>query len=283
MRQTTAAMRTLFLVAAVLVALAGIQLFVFSSRTDHYFSWTIGIPLTAAFLGAGYWASVPLEWLSGRERVWARCRPAVFGVFVFTALTLVATLLHFDLFHFGDEFRLSTQVVTWAWLAIYIAVPVLFVLVLSDQLRQPGGDPPRAYPLPPWMRAAMAAQAAVMLALGAPLFIAPERAASWWPWPLTPLTGRAVGAWLVALAVIAAQSVLENDLTRLRSVLISQVVLIVLQLLALARYPDSVDWTPEGWIYLSFLLGLLLIGVYGVIQGVRNNAFAPSTAPGSDP
>ena len=266
-RQTTAAMRMLFLVAAVLVALAGMQLFILARRTDRYFSWTIGIPLTAAFLGAGYWASVPLEWLSGRERVWARCRPAVSGVFVFTVLTLLATALHIDLFHIGDEFALGTQVVTWAWIVVYVVVPVMFMLILRDQLRQPGGDPPRVLPFPSWMRVAVCAQAAVMLVLGAALFIAPERVSSWWPWPLTPLTGRAVAAWLVALGVIALQVVWENDFTRTRPVWISNVVLIILQVIALLRYSDSLDWSPEGQIYLLFLISLFLIGSYGVLRG----------------
>lgn len=266
-RQTTVAMRWLLFVAAGLVTLAGIQLFVLSEHTDRYFSWTIGVPLTAAFLGAQYWASMPLSWLSGRERVWARCRPAVSGVFVFTALTLVVTLLHLELFHFGDEFPLETQVVTWAWLAVYVVVPVLFLVILVDQLRRPGGDPPRGSPFPSWMRLVMGAQAAIMLVLGAALFLAPTDAASWWPWPLTPLTGRAVGAWLLALAVIEAELVVENDFVRGRSVIVSAVAMAVLQLVNLARYSSTVDWSPKGWIYMLFVLGLLVVGTYGVHRG----------------
>ena len=60
-RPLTAGMRSLLIVAGVLVALAGIQLFVFSDRTDRFFAWTIEPPLTAAFLGASYWASVVFE------------------------------------------------------------------------------------------------------------------------------------------------------------------------------------------------------------------------------
>ncbi len=270
--------------ASVLVALAGLQLFALTERTDRYFAWTIGVPLTAAFLGAGYWASVPLEWLSGRRQVWAECRPAVAGVYVFTALTLVATLLHLDRFHFGHEFPLGTQALTWAWLAIYVVVPVAFAVVLAGQLRQPGGDPPRRFPLPFLMRATLSSQAAVLAALGAALFVAPERALRWWPWPLTELTARAVGAWLVALGVIAAQSVVENDWLRLRSVLLSDVALAALQLIALARYAGSVDWSPGGWIYLLFLISLLAVGVYGSSRASRAASMShPDSVVGRDP
>jgi hypothetical protein len=70
-------MRRLLVIAAVLVLLAGFQLFVLTGRTSTYFAWTIANPLAAAFLGAGYWASVSIEALSGRQRLWANARIAV--------------------------------------------------------------------------------------------------------------------------------------------------------------------------------------------------------------
>src|SRR5262252_5100975 len=89
-RQLVPGMRRLLYVAAVLVLLAGFQLFVFSQRTASYFAWTIANPLGAAFLGAGYWASVSIEALAARQRTWANARIAAPTVFVFTVLTLVA-------------------------------------------------------------------------------------------------------------------------------------------------------------------------------------------------
>jgi len=141
------AMRGLLYVAAVLVFLAGCQLFIFSGRTASYFAWTIHNPLAAAFLGAGYWASVPFEALAARQRIWANARIAVPTVLVFTLLTLAATLAHLHLFHLGSHFAISTRFVTWAWLAIYITVPTLLVIIGIVQLRTPGADPPRSAPL----------------------------------------------------------------------------------------------------------------------------------------
>ena len=67
-------MRRLLFTAAVLVLLAGIELFAFTGRTDRFFAWTIASPLSAAFLGAGYWAAVAIEALAGRQRLWANAR-----------------------------------------------------------------------------------------------------------------------------------------------------------------------------------------------------------------
>ena len=106
-------MRRLLYVAAVLVLLAGFQLFVFTEHTAGYFAWTIRNPLAAAFLGAGYWASVSFEALTARQRIWANARIAVPTVLVFAVLTLVATLGHLELFHLGSQFATSTRIVAF--------------------------------------------------------------------------------------------------------------------------------------------------------------------------
>jgi hypothetical protein len=111
-------MRRLLFTASVLVLLAGIQLFVFTGRTDHFFAFTIANPLSAAFLGAGYWAAVAIEALAGRQTLWANARIAVPAVLVFTLLTLTVTLTHLGQLHLGARFTIGTQIVTAAWIAI---------------------------------------------------------------------------------------------------------------------------------------------------------------------
>ena len=132
-------------------------------------------------------------------------------VFIFTTLTLIATLVHRDKFHFGAENQFSTRLVTWIWLAIYVVVPVLMVVLTVVQMRQPGVDPPRDRPLPTPLMVIVGVQALVFIAMGAALFVAPERASGWWPWTLTPLTGRAIGAWVFSLGIAAAHSLWERD------------------------------------------------------------------------
>src|SRR5258705_2675283 len=136
-------MRWLLFTAAVLVLLAGFQLFIFTGRTGTFFAWTIVNPLAAAFLGGGYWASVSLEALAGRQRLWANARIAVPAVFVFTVLTLAATFMHLGQFHLGSGFAAGTQIVTVAWIAIYVLVPLLILIILILQALVPRPEPPR--------------------------------------------------------------------------------------------------------------------------------------------
>lgn len=254
MRPLVPAMRALLVVATVLVALAGISLYLAPGRTDQWFSWTVNPPLTAAFLGAAYWASAAVEAGSARARTWADARVAVPGVLTFTALTFIVTLVHLDAFHLGGEVSLLTRGITWAWLAIYAIVPVVLAVLLLVQTRVPGVDPARERPLPRWLRAAVAGMAVVLLAVGVVLLVAPEQAGSWWPWQLSALTGRAIGAWLVGLGVSAASTWYENDARRARPVAIGALVLPVLAGVALMRFAGTLGWDdPSAWLLVAAL------------------------------
>lgn len=254
-------MRRLLYVAAVLVFLAGVQLFVFPERTERYFAWTIQPHLTAVFLGASYWSSVAFEVVAARQRRWTDARIAVPTVFVFTVLTLVVTLVHIENFHLGEEFEAATRAVTWTWIAIYSAVPVLMAVLIVVQRRRSGGEPPRAVSAPSPLVWLVGAQAVLLLVVGAALLIAPTDVEPVWPWELSALTGRAVGAWVFSLGVAAAHAVWERDPARLRPAAAAYVAFGVLQGIALLRYPQIDDWTSPGAIvYVAFLVSALVVG-----------------------
>jgi hypothetical protein len=263
-RPLISGMRAMFVVSCVTVSLAGFQLFVLSEYTDRFFAWTIDIPLTAAFLGASYWGSFALVFVASRQHTWARARVAVPGVWLFTVLTLLATLIHIDLFRMDSVFG-------WAWLIVYLVVPLGYGVFWVRQLRVAGGDPPRQAPLPTWLRFILGVQAAIMLIWGTALFLVPQTMAALWPWALTPLTGQAVGAWLIGVGVTAAQMCWDNDFGRVYAGMAGYAVLGALQLLALARYGGgTVDWSGAGgWIYLLFVLSVISVGLYGWLEARR--------------
>lgn len=253
-------------VAAVLVLAAGTQLFVLTDHTERYFSWTVEPPLTAAVLGAFYWTSLVLLVASLGERTWARVRVAVPGVFVFTALTLAATLLHLGKFHFESDDAV-TLFATWAWLVVYAVVPPVFLAMLVLQVRAPGAEPARVAVPPRWFLAVLGMLGAVAIGFGAALFAAPEAAATVWPWTLTALTGRALGAWLVGIGLVLAQGAAEADWPRLRAALVSAILFGLLQAMALARYAEDVEWgEPGAWLYVAFVAGLSAMAIYGWLR-----------------
>src|SRR6187402_1912413 len=181
----------LWLLSGFLV-LIGFPLVVLSGETDRYFAWTIEPPLSAATLGAFYWGSVVLVASSARQHAWANARVVVPGIVVAGTFLLLATLIHLDRFHMG-------RATGWIWLVLYAVMPLGAIAMVFRETRQPGVDPPRTAPLPIWVKVALGLQAAVLVGLGAALFVAPTDVASVWPWTLTPLMARALGAWMMAL------------------------------------------------------------------------------------
>ena len=283
LRPLAPGMRWLLFTASVLVLLAGIQLLMFTGQTSHFFAFTIANPLAAAFLGAAYWAAVPIEALAGRQALWANARIAVPAVLVFTVLTLAVTLTHLGQLHMGSQHPAGTQIVTVAWLAIYVLVPALMLILLVVQARTPGTDPPRSAGLPAWLYAVLAAQAIVLLGVGIALFAAPAQAAPIWPWNLTPMMAQATGAWLISLGVAAGHALLERDARRLRPAAAGSILLAVLLAIALARYPHQFEWrSVAGIVYLIFLATMLLTGAAGLARALpragRQFARRPATA-----
>jgi hypothetical protein len=269
LRTVSRGTKALLGVFVALTAVATTVLYGLSGSTDRYFSWTIEPALTAAFLGAGYAAGFVLVVLGLRSRSWAQARAAVVTVTVFASLTLVATLLHLDKFHFGAGGAIA-RFAAWFWLGVYVVVPVALVALIVHQQRAPGVDPERRRPVPSWLVAAFALQGLVMLVVGVALFVAPSTAKTLWPWTLTPLTARVVAAWLIAFAVAAVLTVLERDLDRLAAGTVAYTVLGVLELLALARFAGEVRWGSAAGIgYLVVLVSVVPVGAAGWLVAAR--------------
>ena len=73
-RATNPGVRAGLLAIAAVISLLGLSLYVLPAETDRFFAWTIATPLTAAYLGASYWASTTLAVACAAERDWARAR-----------------------------------------------------------------------------------------------------------------------------------------------------------------------------------------------------------------
>ncbi len=265
----TRGMRLFFVAAAILVFIAGFQLYYGSEQTDVYFAWTINPPLTAAFLGAGYWSVFLPSVLALRERTWVRVRGTIPTAIIATALLLVATLLHLDRFHTNSPVFI-TWFAAWAWIVVYVVAPPVVLLLLWQQLRIVGVTPPRRYPLPQLVRLLLLIISIVTVAPAILLVIVPETVIPFWPWMLTPLTGRTVGAWLAAVGSAAFVLWWENDFARLELPSLAVWLFGALQLLALLRFAGTVDWgNPAAWMLVLLWLAMVALGLFIWIIGKR--------------
>jgi len=266
--RTLPIMRLALLLGALLTFAAGVQLFVLTAWTDRYFAWTIVSGASATTLGAFYWTACVLSFLSWRRRHWADARVGVPGVTLFLWATLAATLAHIDRFHFGSGIA-SARFAAWAWLVIYIADPLLVSAALAWQLRAGGGAPPRGPTLGTPLRLWLGLGAVVFAILGAAMIAVPSQVAPLAPWSLTPLTSRAIGAWVVAMAGVFATMAWENDAARVRPAAVASLVLPVLLAIGLGRHAGELRaGASTAWV-LGLMLYVAVTGIAAVRRAPR--------------
>ena len=255
--------RLLLLAFSGLTLLAFGALFVLAERTEQAFAWTIQPPVTAAFLGAAYAAGCALVVLALRRGSWLALRIPFLTIGVFVVLTLLATLLHLDRFHFAAPTPLARGA-AYFWMAIYVLVPPAMAVALVAQERRAPQRPGRL-PMPSGLSVLLLVQGVLMLAVGAALFLAPAGEALLWPWPLTPLTARVVAAWLLAFGLGAILTWRQGDLARTDVAATAYALLAVLQVVVLLRFVGTVRWAaPATWAYVALLVSILVGSAYAL-------------------
>jgi hypothetical protein len=266
------------LVGSVLVFFAGLQLYGLSTRTDDLFAWTIAVPLMAAFIGGFYWGALPLALGCALEKTWVFARTGTLGITAFLWATLAATLLHIDKFHIhGDPWR--AQSAAWLWISIYVAVPVLLTIGVVLQFTMRGQDPPRTAPFTMWYRALLLIMGAGIASVAIALIARPLSVDGWWPWALTPLTARALGAWILGLGVVWLWATYENDYFRIRLALRTYLWLVALLFLALMRYSDDLRSGSRTAALAGALIASTVIVLVGMIPASHTEARRASPVP----
>lgn len=263
-------MRRLLVPFVVLAGLGALQLYLFPNDTDRFFAWTLRPPLSAMFMGAGYAAGVLLSVLSYRPQPWVVTRTATVTIFVFTVFMTIATFLHIENMHL-DTGPATARLAAWLWVAVYVIVtPLLGVLILI-QMRAPGSDPPRGSPLPSGLRTALAVLGLAMSGIGIAVFVAPATMDGVWPWAITPLAGRALAAWIIAIGWAGLQVSYENDVRRVEPAAATFAVLGVLWFIGALRGGSDMRWErPSAWLYLAFTVIAAGLGAWGWSLAARS-------------
>lgn len=254
-QQTTTPMWWLGAASTAVSAGAAVQLLVLTTGTEDVFAWTISVPASAALFGMFYLAATVMGVLALRQPAWAPARTALLPIVGFVGLVLVVTLLHLPTFHLTAS-GFPARAAAWIWLGVYVLTPIAYAIMLRDQARAPGGDPPRSAGLPRGAWWALAVLAAVLAVAGLGLLLAPVALAPLWPWALTALTARMTGATLLGVALLAASVVRIDDRATGRIAATGLVVCAGAALAAALGYGiGAVQWSePSAWIYLVVCL-----------------------------
>ncbi|WP_207555837.1 hypothetical protein [Intrasporangium flavum] len=231
------------------LAVAVVLLLGFPSDTRRLFAWPISPPLTAMVLASAYLGGVWFFVRTARAHRWALVSAGLPAVTLFAALLGIATVVHWDRFTHGSP-------AFWVWAALYFVAPpvVAVVWVLNTRVARPPRDDERC--VGAVARGVIGCGGAASLLLGVLLWVAPGSLSRVWPWALTPLTARVVGA-VFCLGCAGLVAFGDPRWLRLRLLVEAETVMVVSMLLALLRdrmslHPDRpLTWLLVGGMVLA--------------------------------
>lgn len=253
----------------VVTLIAGIALYPLAHTADTDFAWTIKTPISAAFLGAGYWGAMVGLVLAAMTQEWQRVRVVFVIGIVLTTLMLLPTFVYLDQFHLDGGSPAATRL-AWFWLILYLVQPLTLTAVFIWQERE-GGQHEYAVeePLLSWLRVLLAAHAFGLAVVALALW--PLRADRFWPWSLPDLAAGAIAVWLATFAAAAAWCLREGDWRRVRLIFPAYLTFLLLLCLATLRFSESFDgsaWQTWTWLC-ALVLSFVLLGAGAVQQELR--------------
>ena len=275
--------RALFAVGFAITAGTGVGLYAAPAAVGESFAWTIRTPLTAAFIGAGYFAGAAVALaLALRDQAWPRVRIVAASAFVLTSTNLLVTIRFYDEFAIGNGSAVR-QLVAWTWLVVYVVLPPALVAVaVAHEIRGGGRAEWRVVREPETTLtiAAFAACAGGLLLLGLWLTIDPDGGlARAWPWRLPPVSAAVVGTWLLTLATPFAWGLAERDWERVRIVTGPLVATVVLGLAGAVRLREEFSGGAAAVACYVFALLAVLATIGGAwISQRRRRMTRPSPA-----
>jgi hypothetical protein len=240
----------LFIVPFLVVAF--VILYLMPSQTGRFWAWQIPVTMTSMTLAAAYLGGAYFFVQVARSRHWHEVGGGFLAVTAFSGLLGVATLLHWDKF-FHDRLAF------WLWAGLYFTAPFLVIAAWLRNRRYAAPVAAGDVLLRPLEREVIVGVSVVALVTGAALFVVPGTMADLWPWPLTPLTGRVIGATM-CLGGAGIGVWFDPRWTSVRLMLQVQTVMLTLILIAAVRARHeliaghALDWP-------------LLLGVLGMLAG----------------
>lgn len=243
--------RILSIIVVPFLILAVIILYFFPDQSGQRFAWPIKPPINAMLLGAAYAGGI---YFFGRvivARRWHTVKAGFLPVTAFAGLLGITTILHWDKFTHGS-------IAFIAWAGLYFTTPFLVLAAwLHNRAEDPGrlADDDTLIPVP-W-RVFFGLLGIATLPFGLLLFIAPDLIIPFWPWTLTALTARVLGAMFALPGVLGLEIMLDPRWTFARILLEAQFISLGMFVIAILR--NQVDINTQNPLYPAFMAMILAI------------------------
>lgn len=238
---------------------ASVILLIWPGDTGRLFAWPIKPPMTALMLGSAYMGGIYFFIRVVFARQWHTIKEGFLPVTAFAGLLSIATILHWDKFTPGH-----ISFITWA--GIYFVTPFLVFgawwFNRATDSRLPDSNERL---IPHTLRWLIGLTGVIEVALGLLLFIKPDWMITVWPWSLTPLTARTIGAMVTLPGIVQINMALDSRWSSARVIVEAQVFSLIFILMGAARDWGSFIKTTVGtYLFVGGLSALLifLVGLY---------------------
>lgn len=250
------------------LAAAFVILYLLPGQTEQLFAWKIQPSMSAMMLGATYAGG--LYFFTGvlRSRQWHRVKVGFLALIPFVSMLGIATILHWERFT-------HNHISFVAWTGLYFTTPFIILAVWLRNRRQDPGvpdNPDRAIPAP--VRIGMGAAGLVTLVISLILFLVPSVMIDVWPWTLTPLTARVMGAMFSLPGAVGLCVALEKRWSAAQLILQTQSFSILFILIAALRARSDFNWAePGAWLFVGGL-SLMLAGIVILFVALQTRKMA---------
>jgi hypothetical protein len=247
------------------LVVASIMLFIWPQDTGKLFAWPIKPPMTAMMLAAAYMGGIYFFTNVLLVSRWHTVKTGFLPVFTFASILGIATLLHWDRFtHTHPSF--------YAWAGLYFTAPFLVLAAWwSNRSTDPVVPASDDVELPRFLRWLVGVVGVITIAIALFLFLQPALMVAIWPWNLTPLTARVVGAMFSLPGIVGLGIAADRRWGAACIILQAQAFSILVILIAAARaWGDFDPSNPASFLFVGGLAGLLVgIAVLYIVMETR--------------
>lgn len=250
------------------LVVAFVVLYPWPSDAGRLFAWKIAPSVTAMMLGAVYLGGAYFFLRAARATRWHTVKGGFVSVGVFASLMGIATILHWDRFAHG-------HVAFWLWAGLYFTTPFLIFGVWFANRGHDAAATDADLLLPPAATPVIGGLGILALVTSAFLFLFPARAISVWPWTVTPLTARVLGA-IFSLGIAGIGIFADRRWSSARILL--QVAALMLLLILAAALRSHADFDAGNVLTWAFAVGFLAAasGIGGLYIAMESRARAGS-------
>ena len=250
---------TRILAAAIIpfLVLGFLVLYPVPTDTRRLFAWQLRPTMSAMVLGAVYLGGAYFFLAVLLAEHWHAVAGGFPPVGGFATAMGITTILHWDRFLHGN-------VAFWLWAALYFCTPFLVFGVFALNLRERSRPTGTELRLPGIAAAAIVAAGALSLGTAGLLYLFPAAAIDIWPWPLTTLSARALGAVFV-LGGAGLGAIGERRWSAVRIPMqVAGIMLLLLLLAGLRAHSEFDTSNPLTWLFAGgFALAMLgVVGLY---------------------